>query len=343
MSSSPETPLDIAASVLKAEEDVEEAKALYARARNDRLEAWSVYEARKDDLSKRALELAQETEHEFAKLAVAAEKHLTMCRSVAIPTSPVATKANFDEFLSASPLICYLRRQGCIRSCPTSSPSLALEEKRDTSMRKKSAKHYGSYKKIGNRAKCSVTGVWGNPETVIGAHLLPLGTTPSNIQKALRMEGMLNDFRNLVPLLKTIEEAYDHQRLSIIVKPGTEKSAKKKYQLKILDPSLRQETYHGAKKFEQLEYVAFKLPLGKNGRFPFTRALSFHAQVSHSFAIEKGWIQKSEKPPMTYGTPIDNGKLSFAVDSPSSSRTTSPLGTPAMTFDEALDRADSEI
>lgn len=62
----------------------------------------------------------------------------------------------------------------------------------------KSTKHCNRCRKRGNPAQCSVTERWGDCNTVVGAHLLPVGTTTANIQIALNMVGKLNDPRNVI-------------------------------------------------------------------------------------------------------------------------------------------------
>jgi len=155
-------------------------------------------------------------------------------------------------------------------------------------------------------------------------------TTPESLQKALNMAGKMNDVRNVVPLLKTIKEAYDQQRLCLVRFTGPQQSGSSAsspiFQLKILDPSLGKETYHESKTFDQLSQETFQLPTGTDGGIPFTWCLNYHSQTSHYRAIRRGWIEKESVIPK-YGTPMDDIKLH--AESPKSQ-----METPTTTFDD---------
>lgn len=171
----------------------------------------------------------------------------------------------------------------------------------------KCARHYKGYKEKSRRAQCCVTGVWGQAETVVACPILPLRTTPFNIQARLQMKGKLLDLRNTMPILKSVEDAYNQQRLCIVL---NEQSYL--YQIRILDPSLKQQTVYGFTTFEMLECRSFDLPVGRDGRRPFARCLSFHAQASHARAVRKGWLTSHAHCPEEYGSPLGTDIIWFS-------------------------------
>ena len=148
----------------------------------------------------------------------------------------------------------------------------AMGDGRKNEMRKKSAKYYNRYRKRGNLARCSVTGIWGDCNTVVGAHLLPVGTTATDLQISLNMVGKLNDMRNVIPMLKTIERAYDSQRLCVVLHDP--EGSGKKVKIRTFDPALNKEIVHGTTTFGDLEGKPFELPVGgENKEGPFKRSV----------------------------------------------------------------------
>lgn len=176
--------------------------------------------------------------------------------------------------------------------------------------REQSAMHYNRYKERGRTrlARCFVTEVWGGVTTVAGASLLPVATTPDNIQSKLQMTGRLEDMRNTVPLLKTIERAYDKQRLCFVLANDDDLL----YKIRVLDPTVKQELVHWSMTFEDLAQKSFDLPIGKDGKRPFARCLSFHAQASYARAVRMGWVAEWEACPEAYGSPLGTDVISFS-------------------------------
>jgi hypothetical protein len=151
--------------------------------------------------------------------------------------------------------------------------------------------HYSRYMEQGGGrlARCFVTETWGGLTTVVGASLLPVYTTSPAIQSALQMKGKLSDVRNTVPLLNTIDQAYNQQRLCFVWSDHDVLL----YKIRILDPSLNDELAHGSTAFQDLTQKSLDLPIGKDGSRPFARCLSFHSQASFARAIRLGWIAEN--------------------------------------------------
>lgn len=243
------------------------------------------------------------------------EKNADRAKSDTVcPTTPQTLR----NFLCTSPEIAAIKDimdtlNPQIRN-PWSPPACSTAAVREKGMRQRSAQHYDRYHSQANKAQCSVTNRWGDEKTVIGAHLLPVGSrTTAFSLNSLGMKGKLNDFRNVIPLLKTIEEAYDAQRLCFMLHDPKNKA---EYRLQILDPTLKSDFVFGSVTFEEQSYRRFRLPVGRDSRGPFTRCLSFHAQVSLEKAVSKGWIVKSnDKCRYDYGSPLDKETIGFSLDS----------------------------
>lgn len=295
------------------------------------------------DVEKKVFDVA------FEKLSIAIEDQ-KRARQIAYPSTPtneVLIDVNaFDQMLRVSPTMNHQRAaiQDIFESlnpyllnpwsqdAPKVAAAMGVERKNKT--RKKSAKHYNRYRKKSNKAQCSVTGIWGDNNTVVGAHLLPVGTTTTNLQISLDMVGKLNDMRNVIPMLKTIERAYDTQRLCIVL--YDEEGSGEKVKIRTLDPALNKEFYSKNKTFGDLEGTPFELPVGgENKEGPFKRCLSFNAQTGYSEAIKRGWAKKEGwdlgPPPIQYGSPLATNKIAFVNKCPSTFDKTS-VGTMSVEF-----------
>jgi hypothetical protein len=182
------------------------------------------------------------------------------------------------------------------------------------------SKYYDRYCVRRGLVQCCVTNVWGDCKTVVGAHLLPMTTTPAERLKSLNMEGKFNNMsRNLLPLLRTIEKAYYAHRLCFVLAADHHDEGfvvpVPRYRIQILDSTLKKEFCNENQTFESLAGETFALPMLPDGSTgPFTRCLSFHAQVSHCVAVHKGWIKKSEPRPQQYGSPMDYDIIEFSND-----------------------------
>ena len=270
-------------------------------------------------------------EHRIAlELLRIALEELDRVRKIAYPSTPTnrfrpMDADSFDQMLQKSPSMNHQR--GAIQDAFNSLNPLLLNpwsqsaqihiaaemgDSRKNEMRKKSAKHYDRYRKKGNLAQCSVTGIWGDCNTVVGAHILPVRTTTTNLQKWLNMKGKLNDMRNVIPMLKTIERAYDNLRLCVVLHDPEGNDSK--VTIRIFDPTLKKEIVHDTMTFGDLEGRPFELPEGgENKEGPFKRCLSFHAQTGYSEAKKRGWSSIGQ-PPIKYGSPLDSNKIAFVKE-----------------------------
>ena len=127
------------------------------------------------------------------------------------------------------------------------------------------------------------------------------------------MVGKLDDTRNVIPMLKTIELAFNQQRLCFILDDPEGHDAKVK--IRIFDPSLRDEIVEGTITFRALEGRPFDLSKGgPDGQGPFMRCLSFHAQCAFNAARKRGWVSSSDSRPIQYGSPLDTDTISFVAE-----------------------------
>jgi len=331
--------------VKEAEIAVEVAKGDKDKAHKEVKAAFAKYEAAKDQgASPEEQKICHDMfyvekkvfDHAIETLRIAMEDQ-DRARQIAYQSTP-ANKVpwdvgSFDQMLQISPTTSHQRAaiQDAFESLnpyllnPWSQDApkfnAAMGDGRKNEMRKKSAKHYNRYRKRGNLARCSVTGIWGDCNTVVGAHLLPLGTTTTNLQISLNMEGKLNDMRNVIPMLKTIERAYDTQRLCVVL--YDHEGSGNKVKIRTFDPALNKEIVHGTTTFGDLEGKPFELPEGENKEGPFKRCLSFHAQTGYSEAKKRGWSLPKQgwsglgPPPIVYGSPLDTNKIAFVNKCPS--------------------------
>jgi hypothetical protein len=192
----------------------------------------------------------------------------------------------------------------------------------------KAIKHYnGGNTAKGQRrgfgAECCVTGCHGFDREVDAAHILPHGS-PEYWLNNFGIQD-LDNLRNVVLLCKNIETAFDKLQLCFLQvneKPGT-------YKLKVWDkeglegtilytPRNRNRIDGSVTLEDGTESVAddkssklittydgheFCFPEGKH---PFSKLLSYHAQESYKMALDKKWIPLSEECPKKYGSPFDD-------------------------------------
>lgn len=180
--------------------------------------------------------------------------------------------------------------------------------------------------KRGLIATCSVTGCRGFDREVDAAHILPLGS-PEYWERSFEITN-LNNLRNIVLLCKNIETAFDRLQLCFLQhneKPG-------EYKLKIWDKKgLTAKTLFDYYRREKDNTVSlengevcddqggqsqklitaydghvFRFPEGKH---PFSKILSYHAQESFKWALEQNWITCNEECPQEYGSPLDDDML----------------------------------
>ena len=244
-------------------------------------------------------------------------------KAIAVPSTP---NKQHLRALSLEEVSAQIDHNSDMSQNPWSRSPRRLQPDRENQLRKQVAKYYKRYKvkskkgKQVTHSKCCVTDVWGDSNTVVAALLLPLGTTSSNIQKELNMQGKLTDVRNIIPLLKTIEDAYNTQRLCFVL----DNKDPTRHKLQILDPTLKNEFVHGNVTFEELSQCSsFELPQGEDGLRPFTKCLSFHAQSSYDRAVKKKWISsRSEPRPVEYGSPLTTDESCFPLRTASTEDTT---------------------
>jgi len=212
------------------------------------------------------------------------------------PTTPVAGKRQFDRLqVSSSPFE------------ETTSDIVVLDDlwvDPWTDRREKAASACGRYNPATRYARCCITGVWGNKDTVVGAYILPLKKKYKSILESLDMqETDLHSVRNVIPMLKTIRQAYDKQQLCFV--PDEDSS---KYTVKILDWKRLANKFcyankrRGPQKFRDIAGTKFELPTYLcrtpdhpcQAFGPFTNYLNLHTLFSYTNAIEKKWIKESE-------------------------------------------------
>jgi hypothetical protein len=337
MAATPPHPTAVDGNLQAAELAVKAARGVVENAKKELEAACAKHEAAKSPEDKEIASMLihaqkQIFDYEMSKLRIAME-NWDMARRIAYPSTPGHDVSPFDSdsfehMLQNAPTISHQR--GAIQDALNSLDPLLLNPwsqdtpefqatmgvARKNEIRKKSAKHYNRYRKRGNLARCSVTGIWGDCNTVVGAQLLPVGTTTTNVQIALNIVGKLNDPRNVIPLLKTIEKAYDKQRLCIVLHDPD--GGGNEVTLRIFDPALKDETVDGTMTFGDLAGIPFDLPEGgENNEGPFKRCLSFHAQTGYAEALQRGWHLVKEgwngvgPKPTEYGSPLDTNKITF--------------------------------
>ena len=210
----------------------------------------------------------------------------------------------------------------------------------DRKLRMNCAKHYGALKwtlRHGTQLQCSVTGLWAPWECIVDAHLVPEAMASCRRQQdvlsLLNMtKAMVEEPCNQMPLLETIEVAYQQQQLCFVLYDEDDDSLQvreTRYTIRLLDPQLASQTVHHDKKntltFAQLQGKPFALPVAKTKNQPLARCLSLHAQCSYQRAKQEGW-SSSKSRPVEYGSPLDTDwiEVPITVSSNKNKKVSSP-------------------
>ncbi|CAB9515593.1 expressed unknown protein [Seminavis robusta] len=196
------------------------------------------------------------------------------------------------------------------------SPDISIADKQrvkdDHDLRARVAEYHGfSERETESKivlARCCVTQVVGDEDQVLMTHLIPRGSrTP--ILEFLGINNLPNgidNFGNLILLVKNIKLAYDAQRLCFVMNSAEEDPAS--IVLKILDPLLEKEPiYDGAT--ATIGMFDGSPLLFDERKVPLTRVLSMHARLAYSGAKDKKWIPKDAVLPEEFGSPLANDTI----------------------------------
>jgi hypothetical protein len=112
--------------------------------------------------------------------------------------------------------------------------------------------------------------------------------------------------RNLILLCNNIEQAFDNQKLCFLAiddRPGC-------FRLKIWsEQTKRDPLFDGSK--QTIGDFDRQLMRFEEGKLPYTRVMSLHAQKSYEHAISQGWIDEGVPRPTEYGTPLKQDTIYF--------------------------------
>ena len=181
---------------------------------------------------------------------------------------------------------------------------------RPEGLREKAARHYGHCDFTGNSviAKCCLTGIIGDRKMVTNAHLLPRNA-PAHFLEELGIDDV-DDVRNMVILCQNVEKLFEQKRLCFLLdddEPGC-------FVLKIWDEKVKNKPLFDGDPLADRQnigtYSGHKMRFAQ-GKTPFTRALSLHAQCSYETAKKNKWIDADEPKPDKYGSPLQDDILSF--------------------------------
>ena len=170
-------------------------------------------------------------------------------------------------------------------------------------LREKAARHYGYCRII---AKCCLTGITGNREEVNNTHLLPRNAAPRFLDELDFTD--VDDARNMILLCNNIGKAFDRQQLCFLEDENDPRSLI----LKIWDEEIRNKlVFDGDTERRTIgSYSGHKMTF-EEGKTPFKRVLSKHAQCSYETAKERKWIKADEPKPIEYGSPLQDDTLTF--------------------------------
>ena len=152
-------------------------------------------------------------------------------------------------------------------------------------------------------AKCFLTGQKGDGKKVTAAHLLPRNAS-IDITKQLNIT--VDEPRNVIFLCSNIEKAFDEKKLCFLAntnKPGS-------FTLKIWEKKTKNiPLFNGStQRIGEFDGKSMEFPEGKA---PFSRVLSLHAQFSYQTAVRKGWVDLGERMPEEYGSPLQDDTITI--------------------------------
>ena len=160
------------------------------------------------------------------------------------------------------PIVCDLATQRCNLWTPSK-----LTQTRDDEHRAKMMALLG-YKK---KAKCMVTGIEGNGDQVICAHLVPLKSNLQILKQELAISAEdLNDSKNCAFWCKSLEDAYETLKVSYVKSPLDQT-----LRLKIWDDSIKSTPIYEGSTHKIGEYEGEALKLGTH--IIMKRTLSYQA------------------------------------------------------------------
>jgi hypothetical protein len=153
-------------------------------------------------------------------------------------------------------------------------------------------------------AKCLLTGVKGDWKKVVTAQLLPSNTS-DRILEELGVNSV-DDMRNLIFLCYNIQQAFENRNLCFLAvddRPGC-------FRLKIWSgQAKRAPLFDGSK--QTIGEFDGQLMCFEEGKLPYTRVMSEHAQKSYFHALSQGWIGTGVPRPAEYGTPLKQDTIYF--------------------------------
>ena len=117
----------------------------------------------------------------------------------------------------------------------------------------------------------------------------------------------VDDMRNTIMMLKSIEQHYEKRDLCFV---PTDNAKEHEFQVILMNPKLGKDplfVYANGKRSEKTFADINKQPFSfPQGKVPFTRILSHHAQCCYAHGINEGWDVK--QPPL-FGSPLKNDTL----------------------------------
>jgi hypothetical protein len=178
---------------------------------------------------------------------------------------------------------------------------------RPEGLRKRAATHYGHCELSqgkGILAQCCLTGIIGNRDVVTNAHLLPRNT-PEHFLRELdivNVDDTVDNLQNMVILCQNIDKAFEKKQLCFLV----DEEDPLCFILKIWDEKVKSKLVFDKDTHKRLigSFDGRKMRF-EEGKVPFKRVLSLHAQCSYETAKKMKWIKEDEPKPVQYASPLD--------------------------------------
>lgn len=167
--------------------------------------------------------------------------------------------------------------------------------------------HYGDNEAGGDlKLRCALTGELGETKVskhpnVIVAHLLRRNNPDFAFAHfGLDAKNDRDGMRNVMPLCRGLEDAFDSKRISFY------RTADRKIRMKVWDENVRKKQIYKGEKGDGIKTIGdfegefLKFP--DDEKTPYTRILSYHHRVCFHNAKMRGWIDQNEVVPAVSGT-----------------------------------------